>query len=290
MRNVPSQLLSVLNANTAFLLADLYTITLLDGTVLRWTTCDIALVLAGQTYTPQGTNGVPLLKRNGWECATGLQIGSLDLSLLCGDTATLNGSPLVLEAYNGAFDNAAVVLQRAFMLTWGQLNGGAVPVFTGVVASQDIQSAQVDLKINDALNRLTVQMPRNLFLPLCTHLLYDAGCTVSKAANTFNLTMGASPTVNTLQASVSTGQPAGTFESGVLVVTSGKAAGARRGVRTFDGTTFTLSTPLPAAPSEGDSFTVSKGCDRLLTTCTTRFANQANWRGFDNIPPAEYSL
>ena len=44
---------------------------------------------------------------------------------------------------------------------------------------------------------------------------------------------------------------------------------------------------LPAAPSAGDTFTCYPGCDRALLTCTNKFGNQVNFRGYPYIPSPE---
>ena len=40
----------------------------------------------------------------------------------------------------------------------------------------------------------------------------------------------------------------------------------------------------PRAIAEGDSFIARAGCDKRITTCSAKFANVANFRGFPNIP------
>jgi uncharacterized phage protein (TIGR02218 family) len=133
-------------------------------------------------------------------------------------------------------------------------------------------------------------MPRNVFLPMCAHLVFDAGCGLNKALFTVNTSVGANPTAAVFTAAASTGKPAGYFETGVLTMTSGQAAGSSRAVRTFDGATFTLAVPLPTPPAAGDTFTVTAGCSRDFGTCASRFNNQGKFRGFKDIPIAETSL
>ena len=41
-----------------------------------------------------------------------------------------------------------------------------------------------------------------------------------------------------------------------------------------------MSEPVAA----GDAFTISAGCDKQFATCKSRFANQANFRGFPYMP------
>ncbi len=290
MRTATGALIALLNGNTEFLMADLFTITMLSGDVLRWTSLDMPLTVGGSIYTPYGTGGVPIVTRGGWECATGLVVDTLDMTLQGCDVATIDGVPVITQAHNGAFDGASVKVERAFMAKWGDVSAGTVELFQGSVASIDASSTTVQLKVNSVIDSLNIMMPRNLFLPNCTRLLYDAGCTMIKANFTVSATVASGATITVLRAAASTGKPAGYFETGVLAMTSGAAAGARRGVSTFDGTTFILSTPLPAIPVAGDTFIAIAGCDRTVPTCTSRFNNKVNFRGFKDIPVAETSV
>jgi uncharacterized phage protein (TIGR02218 family) len=53
------------------------------------------------------------------------------------------------------------------------------------------------------------------------------------------------------------------------------------------GASLILMYPLPAAPATGDAFTVYAGCDHTPATCSARFANLANFRGFPYVPPPQ---
>lgn len=48
------------------------------------------------------------------------------------------------------------------------------------------------------------------------------------------------------------------------------------------GVTLQLAMPNPIAP--GDTFSAVEGCDKLLSTCKTRFNNVVNMRGFPYLP------
>jgi uncharacterized phage protein (TIGR02218 family) len=283
-------LLAILNGTSDYLMADLYTLTLSGGTILRWTSCDIPLVFGGQDFDPAGKNNAPGIVRGTVEKSLGLAVSTLDLTLHCGDSVQLLGIPMPLAAHNGAFDNAQVQLDRTFMATWGDTSAGAVPLFYGNVGEVNPTSTTVKLNCRDIVDLLNVQMPKNLFLPMCSHLLYDPGCGISKAAFTISATIAAGASVTTFHAATSTGKPAGYFQDGVLTMTSGAAAGATRAVMSFDGTQFILAMALPAAPAAGDTFTVSAGCPRDYGTCGSRFSNQVHFRGFKDVPPAETAI
>ena len=84
------------------------------------------------------------------------------------------------------------------------------------------------------------------------------------------------------------GFDAGWFTSGTLTWTSGANAGRvtevlAHGLADAIATMTLLEAPvLPIA--EGDSFIARAGCDKRIATCSAKFANTANFRGFPNIP------
>ena len=285
-----SALLAILNGTTDYFIADLFTFGLLDGSTQRWTSWDTTLIVGANVFTAGGKNGAPAIERGQVTKSIGLTVGQLDVTLLCGDSVTLEGVPMVLAAHNGAFDNATVKVDRVFMPKPGVTTAGTLPWFYGNVGAADIDSTSIKLDCRDVVDLLDVQMPKNLFLPMCSHLLYDPGCTLTKATFTFNYSMASGASAIAFQASTSTGKPSGYFETGVLAMTSGAAAGARRAVSNFDGTVFTLATALPSAPEVGDTFTVSAGCSREYSICGSRFSNQQHFRGFKDIPPAETAI
>ncbi|MES2844744.1 MAG: DUF2163 domain-containing protein [Pseudomonadota bacterium] len=91
-----------------------------------------------------------------------------------------------------------------------------------------------------------------------------------------------------LMASGLAGFEAGWFTSGTLTWTDGANAGRITEVLAhgLDGSiaTLTLLEAPVRAIAEGDSFIARAGCDKRIATCSAKFANVANFRGFPNIP------
>lgn len=52
--------------------------------------------------------------------------------------------------------------------------------------------------------------------------------------------------------------------------------------------TFEVVKPLPFVPVEGDRVSIRVGCDRARTTCTSKFANSDQFRGFDYGPGSDW--
>jgi uncharacterized phage protein (TIGR02218 family) len=81
---------------------------------------------------------------------------------------------------------------------------------------------------------------------------------------------------------------AGWFAQGTVEWTSGANAGRRAEVLSHDvvdGLAFVTLLKAPVRPvGEGDSFIARAGCDKRIATCSTKFGNVVNFRGFPHIP------
>lgn len=71
----------------------------------------------------------------------------------------------------------------------------------------------------------------------------------------------------------------GYFEYGKLTFTSGLNAGRSMEVKQYAQGVVTLHLPMPYQVTAGDTFNVSAGCDKRLTTCRDKFNNVVNFRG-----------
>ncbi|MBW6495169.1 MAG: DUF2163 domain-containing protein [Burkholderiaceae bacterium] len=92
----------------------------------------------------------------------------------------------------------------------------------------------------------------------------------------------------TFMASGLAGFDQGWFASGTITWTSGANAGRvtevlAHGMADTIATLTLLEAPVRAI-AEGDSFIARAGCDKRIATCSAKFANVANFRGFPNIP------
>lgn len=268
---------------TQVMLADLYTITLVTGTVLRWTSADTNITANGFTYLSTG----PLVKRGRTRLTTGLEVDTLDVTLMTGETTTILGLPIPQAASNGALDGALLKLERAYMTTtWGSVNC-TVHLFEGRVAEVSPSHTEVRLAVKSLLELLNQKWPRNLYQPSCSHQLYSPGCGVIRAA--FQVSGTASGGSTTQINWTGGGKPSGWWDLGVVTFLSGANAGARRTVKaSTPASTLDLALPLPFPVGAGDSFTVVPGCAKDLASCgAAKFNNLARFRGFPWVPKPE---
>jgi hypothetical protein len=77
----------------------------------------------------------------------------------------------------------------------------------------------------------------------------------------------------------------GTFDYGLLTMTSGASSGFAMEVKAYDVGTITLMLPLPYGVEVGDTYEMSQGCGkRFLEDCVERYANGVNFRGEPHVP------
>ena len=80
----------------------------------------------------------------------------------------------------------------------------------------------------------------------------------------------------------------GWFRFGTLVWTTGPNSGRRAEVLAHDRNDGIAVVTLLEAPirtiTSGDGFSIHAGCDKRIATCTQKFGNVVNFRGFPHIP------
>ena len=282
MRNLSAPLIAFLNSNQTFRMADLFQLTLSDGTVLRYTSWDTDIIYGGNTFSSSG----PVFSRSKIRTVLGVEVDTLHLSITPTPSDTISSVPFLPAVLRGALDGCALSLQRVFMDGSNVVQGGYL-AFLGNCADIELNRETLMLTVNSVLEILNIKLPRNLYQPGCLHALYDADCTVSRAAFKVPGTVAVSPSRTELDSLL--GQASGYFDMGYVQLTSGSMSGTKRTVKSFSGGVFMLLNPLISIPSAGTTFDAYPGCDKTQATCTTKFSNLVNFRGFPFIPQPETS-
>jgi uncharacterized phage protein (TIGR02218 family) len=293
-------------ATNSFVIAELYTLTLAGGGILRYTNADIDIAWSGNSWTSQG----PRIQRDKVHMKLGLDVDTLRLSIApqppTGSGADLIGGQAWLAAARaGALDGAIVELDFALLPNWQSPVTGTVVWFLGRVAEVEAGRTLAVVTVNSHLELLTAPFPRNLYQPSCRHTLFDVGCTLGAASFAVNASVMAGSTQTVLNASIASvpsgvqallngGYPA--FQLGRVVFTGGQNSGYSRSVGSYVPSSgpgvphlLTLTAPLPFPVAAGDAFTAYPGCDKQIATCTL-FANLVNYGGFPFIPVPETAV
>jgi uncharacterized phage protein (TIGR02218 family) len=269
---------------TEIRMADLYTITLVTGAVLRYTSWDNNLTVLGNVFL----TGPPHLRRSHIEEKIGFDITALELEVLAAQSDTINGVPILQMIASGIFDGASLRIDRLFMDAAGNQIGTVIR-FSGVIgAVEEVTRSSARLTVEALVSRLNQRLPGIILQPNCTNTLFDARCGLTKASFAENLVVQAGSTVNKL-ISLST-KPDGYYDNGQLAFTSGANNGLVKAVKRYVGQQFFFNSPLPFPPSAGDTLTTYPGCDKTQSTCSNKFSNLANFEGFPYVPAPETAI
>lgn len=283
MKTASAPLITLLNSSAQFLMADLFTLTLPSGTVLRYTSADLDITTGGNTYSARG----PLIKRGKVRVVLGLEVDTLELKIMADSSHTLDGVPFVAAALSGGLDGATVLLQRAFLSTWQDAPTGTVVLFRGRVSDVSGSRTEVRVIVKSELELLNIKLPRNLYQASCLHTVYDANCAANKAARTVGGIVTANNGTGQWLLSNLDSYGGSWFDQGVISFTSGPNAGLKRTVKAFTAGNFWFALPLPNVPQVGNTFTVFPGCDKTMASCSAKFDNLPRFRGFPFIPIPE---
>ena len=246
-----------------------------DGVALGFTDHDRALTFDGTDFEPE----------SGF-AASEIRAGS-DLAVDAQDSTGVLTSDRITETdiLDGRWDNAAVELWRVNWADTSQrvlLRRGAV--------GQIRRGRMAFVAEVRSLAHVLGQTVGRTFQSGCDARLGDARCGIDLENGIYKGT-GLVTDVLRDRAFMATGLSgfdAGWFTSGTLTWTSGANAGRVTEVLAhgLDGSiaTLTLLEAPVRAVAEGDGFIARAGCDKRIATCSAKFANVANFRGFPNIP------
>lgn len=283
MKAASPALIALLNSSTQFVMADLYTLTLQGGRLLRYSAAATAIVANGFTFALG-----PKFERSKTKTVIGTQVDELDIKVYTETTDLIGATPWLQAAWQGQLDGALLQLERAFMPSYGDTSPGTVVLFAGRISDIDCSRTGIEMKCRSHLELLNIQMPRRLWQSSCTHVFGDAMCLFDRAtlALTFNAAAGST-------ANLITGAPISTtpFAQGTIVGVTGANAGETRTVASFlSGVSVSVKLAFLSSPAVGDQFQLLPGCDRSLATCTNVFNNAVHFGGFPYIPTPETAV
>ena len=174
MKTVSDDLRAILGGSQ-FAMADCYSFTLRDGTVVRYTSADADIV--DQATGNRFLSGGPYFERSKVKFQTGVAVDELDITASAKVTDLLDGAPFLSALRAGVLDGALVQLDRAFMATFGDTSAGLITLFLGRVAEIEVGRTVATIKANTPLELFEPAMavapvPGRLFTHLVRHRLH----------------------------------------------------------------------------------------------------------------------
>lgn len=268
-------------------IAELITITLADGTVLRYTTGERDITLSGNTFSASGP--LPIVGSIGWKI--GVEVDTVKLQLWALLTNLVESQAILAAIIQGLFDNALVLVQRVFMPTYGDVSNGAIILLQGNVSDIPVaDSAHAELDVKSRKELLNIPLPYRTYQPSCDWTLYGPGCGLSAAA--FQVSGALTAGSGQLLLNTNLSNPDQYFDQGYITFTSGANTGVTRAIRSYlnSGGQILLFVPLPNAVATSDAFHAFPGCDKMQATCQNKFSNLANFPGAPYQPIPETSV
>ena len=166
---------------------DLYTVTLVNGTIIRFCNMDFPVTIGGNTFAVMSpsTPNVPAIDRFKSTASIGMSTDKAELKIYALPTTHVGGIPILQSIQEGFFDGAKVMIERCIMPTIGDVSLGKYVEFVGLLGDiTDLDRTSATIEVHALTDLLNIQMPRNLYQPGCRYTLFDSGCTLSKAAFT----------------------------------------------------------------------------------------------------------
>lgn len=285
MRQASPKLIALLDADQ-FIMADLYTITTIQGIEYCYTSYDVNLTVQGKEFRADG----PIISREGISLSLGIEVDNLSIKIETNESAKFGDVPVAQAFHNGVLDGARFKLERIFMdiNTPTDTSAGTLVLFEGRIVEPELDRYEINASVVSEVDDLKLQMPRNLYTPGCLNTLFDSACGLLSADFSVNTTIGVNSSPSRILCDLS--QPQGWFTQGVVEFLEGANVGIKRTVRLHESGALLLTLPLLDMPEIGEAIRVYPGCDKRLDTCTNRFNNRARFRGAPFVPVPETSI
>lgn len=268
MKTISAQLKAHLEGEV-LTVCTIWKVTRKDTTVFGFTDCTHDLVYLGTTYEASTGHTPSSIKTT-----SNLSVDNLEVESVL-DSANITEADL--EA--GLWDFASVEIM---LVNYLDLTMGHMMLRKGTMGNVRTGRFNFVAELRGMMQPLQ-QVVGRVYTPGCNADLGDTRCGVTLASYTVSGTV--TTATNQRQfTDTSRGEAAGYFNGGLITWTSGNNDGYQMEVKSFASGVTVLQQFMANAIQIGDTYSMSAGCDKLLTTCKTKFSNVINFRGFPHIP------
>ena len=250
-------------------LATCWKLTRGDGLIMGFTEHDADISLSGITYKAARGFTPSAIKSTSTLSVDNLEIEGM-----------LNAASITeADIMAGKYDFAEIEI---FMVNYNDLSMGQLNLRRGWLGQVSLVNQQFTAEVRGLTQRLS-QTIGELFSPSCRATFGDSRCKINAGAYTVT---GAITAVSSNQqfVDVTRTEASGTYDFGKISFTSGANNGISMEVKEFinngtGGGQITLVLPLSYSVAVGDTYSLTRGCDKTLATCTNSYNNVVNFRG-----------
>ncbi len=278
MRTISSELKTHIEGEVTTL-ATCWKLTRRDSEVYGFTSHDMDILFDSVTYKA-ATGFTP----SSIQSSVALNVDNLDAEGMLSDDGITEADIMA-----GKYDFAEIEI---FQVNYADLTQGSLKLRRGWLGEVSFHKNYFIAEIR-GLTQLLSQRIGELYSPSCRATLGDARCTVNMAAHTVT---GDVTTAVSSQEFVDSArsEATGLFNFGTITFTSGDNIGLSVEVKEYflqgGAGRIILALPMPYAISFGDSYSLTKGCDKTASTCHGRFNNILNFRGEPAVPGLDKML
>ena len=252
-----------------------------DGTVLGFTDHDRSIEFDGTTYIADSGLSASEIQQS-----LGLNVDNLEVS---GGIASDEISEVDLA--NGLYDNAAVVIYR---VNWADPSS-RIQLRRGSIGEVRWTGTTFVAEIRGLAHHLQQEQGRT-YQYTCDADLGDSRCQVSLSDPAFTANGTIITPISPRRYNVIGlgGYNSDWFRDGRLIWQSGANSGASMEIKVHVGgaseQTVEVWHKFAGPVLAGDTFVVTAGCDKRFATCSEKFANTVNYRGFPHMPGNDFVL
>jgi uncharacterized phage protein (TIGR02218 family) len=303
MRTVPPELLADVQADCTTL-AFIWTITMADGRQIRGTEHDQDITIPPSGSSPADPNAgtyyaVANVTMGDIANNTDMSVDNLDVTgALANKIGDSDGRATVLDVSvddieTGLLDQAPVAIM---VCNWAAPSHGYLLVKTGYLGQIKRDSDGKYTTEVRGLTQLLTQTCVRTFSTACNVVKFgDTRCKYDVAAKTIIGEVAVGTGNNQLQFAIDLvgDSPSLMYRGGILTFTSGANEGFSRELKIdplLNSGVAVFWDQFPELVNVGDTFTLTPGCDRQLTTCQNIYNNLVNFRGFGAFIPGVDSI
>jgi uncharacterized phage protein (TIGR02218 family) len=251
-----------------------------DGERLAFTDHDEDVAFGGDVYAAStGLTAAALEQGAGLAVDNGQAAGALQ-------SAGLTEADIAAGLYDGA-------RVEQWLVDW-TAPAQRLRLFSGSLGEITRTGAAFQVELRGLTEELNRPVGR-AYLRDCDASFGDQRCGVDAGAPAYSATaiVSSASGVRQFTSAGLSGYAPGWFERGRIEWLAGENAGAITAVKSdrlaAGGRQIELWEEAARAIRPGDSFRIVAGCDKLATTCQTKFNNFINFRGFPHIPGEDWA-
>lgn len=251
-----------------------------DNTILGFTNLDRDIIFESVTYKA-ATGFTPSAIEN----TSTLSVDNLDVEGMLSSVSITENDVLA-----GKYDFAEIEI---FQVNYNDLSQGALKLRRGWLGEVSLYKQQFIAEVRGLTQRLS-QTIGELYSPSCRATLGDNRCKVVLSTHTVTGSVTSSTSNQEFIDSTRT-EASGLFTFGTITFTNGANNGLSMELKEYlyssgTGGKIILALPMPYIVAAGDTYSLTKGCDKTIETCFSRFNNVINFRGEPSVPGLDRML